>query len=131
VTAFFDTNVLVYAFANDDAKRARAQQILAVGGVISVQVLNEFANVLSGKQRQDWPRIEAALVVVEAWFRSIRPLTLDTHRAALAFARDDGIGIYDALIVAAALEAECVTLFSEDMQHGRRFGDLEVVNPFL
>ena len=131
MTAFLDTNVLVYAFANDDAKRPRAQQILAVGGVISVQVLNEFANVLRRKQRQDWPRIEAALAVVEAWFRSIPPLTLDTHRAAFALARDHGVAFYDALIVAAALEAGCDTLYSEDLQHSRRFGELQVVNPFL
>jgi predicted nucleic acid-binding protein len=116
LTASFDTNILVYAFANDDAKRERAQQTLAIGGVISVQVLNEFVNVLRRKQRQEWPRIEAALVVVEKWFGSIRPLTLDTHRSAFTLARDDGIGIYDALIVAAALEGGCDTLFSDDCQ---------------
>jgi predicted nucleic acid-binding protein len=130
LTASFDTNVLVYAFANNDAKRERAQQTLAIGGVISVQVLNEFVNVLRRKQRQEWSRIEAALVVVEKWFGSIRPLTLDTHRSAFVLARDDGIGIYDALIVAAALEGGCDTLFSEDMQHGRSFGGLTIVNPF-
>jgi predicted nucleic acid-binding protein len=130
LTASFDTNVLVYAFANNDAKRERAQETLAIGGVISVQVLNEFVNVLRRKRREEWPQIEAALAVVEKWFGSVRPLTLDTHRLALVLARDDGIGIYDALIVAAALEGGCDTLFSEDMQHGRVFGGLKIVNPF-
>ena len=130
MTAFFDTNVLVYAFANDEAKRRRAQQILAAGGVISVQVINEFANVLRKKQRQEWPQIEAALAVVENWFEVVRPLTIDTHRSALALARDHRFSFYDALIVAAAVEAGCVELYSEDLQQGRRFGDLSIVDPF-
>ncbi|HXW19827.1 MAG TPA: PIN domain-containing protein [Roseiarcus sp.] len=129
--AFFDTNVLLYAFANDEAKRERAQQTLAMGGVISVQVVNEFVSVLRKKQRHEWPRIEAALAVVENWFRTIPPLTLDTHHAALALARDHGLAFYDALIVAAAREAGCDALYSEDLQCDRRFGDLVVVNPFL
>ena len=131
MTAFFDTNILVYAFATDEPKRDIAQEVLAAGGVISVQVVNEFANVLRKKQRQEWPRIEAALVVVERWFEMIRPLTIETHRTALLFARFAGIGIYDALIVAAAMEAGCDRLYSEDLQHGRRFGDCVVVNPFV
>ena len=131
MTAFFDTNILVYAFATDERKRAIAQDVLASGGVISVQVVNEFANVLRKKQRLDWPSIEGALAVVERRFGTIRPLTLETHRAALPFARFAGIGIYDALIVAAAIEAGCDRLLSEDLQHGRRFGDLVVQNPFL
>jgi predicted nucleic acid-binding protein len=98
--------------------------------VISVQVVNEFANVLHKKQRQEWPRIEAALTVVERWFEAIRPLTLETHRMALPFVRVAGIGIYDALIVAAAIEAGCDRLYSEDLQHGRSFGDCVIVNPF-
>ncbi len=105
--------------------------MLASGGVISVQVVNEFANVLRKKQRQQWPAIEAALGVVERWFEPIRPLTLDTHRAALAFARDDGVGFYDALIIASAVAAGCDRVYSEDFQHGRRFGDCMIVNPFL
>ena len=101
------------------------------GGVISVQVLNELANVLRTKQREQWPRFEAALIVVERWFETTLPVTLGMRRAALALARDHGLGIYDALIIAAALEADCDTLYSEDLQHGRRFGDCVIVDPFL
>lgn len=131
MTAFFDTNVLVYAFATGEPKRDIAQGVLASGGVISVQVLNEFANVLHKKQRQEWPRIEAALSVVGRWFEPIRPLTIETHRTALPFARYAGIAFYDALILAAAIEAGCDRLYSEDLQHGRKFGDCVIVNPFL
>ena len=130
MTAFFDTNILVYAFASREPKRDTAQGVLALGGVISVQVVNEFAFVLRKKQRQEWPRIEAALTVVERWLETIRPLTLDTHRAALPLARDGGIGFYDALIVAAAIEAGCDRIYSEDLQDGQKFGDCLVVNPF-
>ena len=130
MSAFFDKNVLIYAFSNDESKRETAQETLASGGVISVQVLNEFANVLRTKQRQAWPRIEAALNVAERWFETTLPLTQDTHRAARVLARDHGIAFNDALIVAAALEADCDTLYSEDLQHGRRFRDCVVVNPF-
>ena len=131
MSAFFDTNVLVYALANNESKREAAQAVLARGGVISVQVLNELANVLRTKQREQWPRIEAALIVVERGFETTLPVTLGMHRAALALARDHGLGIYDALIIAAALEADCDTLYSEDLQHGRRFGDCVIVDPFL
>ena len=59
------------------------------------------------------------------------PLTAVTHETALELARDHGLAFYDALIVAAAIEAGCDTLFSEDMQHGRVIGGLTIVNPFL
>ncbi len=65
------------------------------------------------------------------WFETIRPVTLETHRTALPFARFAGIGIYDALIVAAAIESGCDQLYSEGLQHGRSFGDCVVVNPFI
>jgi predicted nucleic acid-binding protein len=130
VSAFFDSNVLVYAYSTDP-RRDRALNTIADGGIISVQVLNEFTNVLHRKQKQDWPVIEAALSSIFFRFPDIRPLTAATHAAALALARDHHLQFYDALIVAAALEAGCDTLFSEDMQHGRSFSGLTIVNPFL
>ena len=59
------------------------------------------------------------------------PITFEIHAAAVVLAREHGLSIYDALIVAAALEAGCDTLFSEDMQHQRAFGAMRIVNPFL
>jgi predicted nucleic acid-binding protein len=130
VSPFFDSNVLVYAYSTDP-RRDRALKTIADGGVVSVQVLNEFTNVLRRKQMQDWPVIEAALSSIFFRFPDVRPLTAATHTAALALARDHHLQFYDALIVAAALEAGCDTLFTEDMQHGRKFGSLDIVNPFL
>ena len=130
MSPFFDTNVLVYAFL-DVEKRGRALETLTQGGVISAQVLNEFTHVAHRKRRRSWPEIEVALTVIRDWFRDITPITSATHAAAFALARDHSLAFYDALILAAAIEAGCETLYSEDFQHGRRFGDLTVVNPFL
>ncbi len=130
MTRFFDTNILVYAFL-DIAKRQRAIEVLSEGGLISVQVLNEFTNVARNKRKRTWPEIEAALDVIRSRFPKIVLLTVEVHAAAVRLARDHGLSIYDALIVAAALEAGCDTLFSEDLQHQRSFGPLRIVNPFV
>jgi predicted nucleic acid-binding protein len=130
VSAFFDTNILVYAYSTDP-KRARAQALVAEGGIISAQVLNEFTSVLRTKQKQDWPIIEAAIRSVRFQFNDILPLTVDTHEAAIALARAHGFSFYDALIAAAAIEANCDILYSEDFQHGRTVGGLTIRNPFI
>ena len=126
---FFDTNVLVYAFL-DVEKRARALEALADGGIISVQVLNEFTNVAIKKRGRSWPEVEAALAVIRARFPEVTPLTADLHAQAVAIARDEQISFYDALIVAAASAAGCAILCSEDLQTGRKFGAMTVENPF-
>lgn len=128
--AFFDTNVLVY-IATSDAKKQLAADCLRRGGIASVQVLNEFVHVARRKLRHDWPQIEFALGQFRDSLDDIVPVTLNTHTAALPIARNHSIAFYDALVVAAAIEAGCDTLFSEDMQHGRIIGGLAIVNPFL
>lgn len=130
MSAFFDSNILIYAYSTD-IRRALALTTIAGGGVISAQVLNEFTNVLRKKQKQDWPVIEAAVQSIRFRFPDIVPLTSDTHAAALVLARDHGLAFYDALIIASAIEAGCDTLYSEDMQHGRSIGGLAIVNLFL
>lgn len=130
MTPFFDTNILVYAFL-DVAKREAALNLIASGGVISAQVLNEFTNVARRKRERDWPEIERAVSVIRTRFGDVVPLTADIHASAIALARDHRLSFYDALIVAAAQEAGCDTLYTEDMQHGRKFGGLVIVNPFV
>ncbi len=129
MTAFFDTNIIVYAFSTD-AKRDRAIETIAPGGRISAQVLNEFTSVLRHKQRQSWTVIEAAIRTVTTQFGNVLPLTAETHASAMTLARDHNLSFYDALIVASALEAGCDTLYSEDLQEGRNFSGLTIVNPF-
>ena len=128
--AFFDTNVLVYS-ATSDPKQQQAADCLRRGGIASVQVLNEFVHVARRKLRHDWPQIEFALALFRASLDEIISVTMKTHTDAVALARDHGLAFYDALIVAAAIESGCDTLYSEDMQHGRAFGGLTIVNPFL
>lgn len=128
---FLDTNILVYAALSDDPRRPTAERLLAAGGTISVQVLNEFANVARGKLKWPWPDIEAMLALVRGRSAQVRDISVSTHEGALALARDHGLSIYDTLIVVSAIEAGCDTLYTEDMQHGRTIGDLAIVNPFL
>jgi predicted nucleic acid-binding protein len=130
VKAFFDTNILVYT-ATSDARKQRAVDCLSRGGVVSVQVLNEFVHVARRKLRHDWPQVELALGLFRATLDDVLPVTLNTHAGAVSLAREHGMSFYDALIVAAAIEGGCDTLFSEVMQHGRSIGGLAIVNPFL
>jgi len=130
VSAFFDTNILVYA-QQTDAKGDRARELFAAGGKLSVQVLNEFTAVSRRKQRRDWREIAEAVADVLTTVDPPLALTLDLHNSARALAQDHGLSFYDALIVSAAIEAGCDTLFSEDMQHGRSIGGLAIVNPFV
>ena len=130
MSAFFDTNILVYA-QQADGKADRARALLAGGGKISVQVLNEFSAVSRRKQQRDWSEIAEAISDVLAVVDPPLALTLDLHRAARTLAEDSRLSFYDALIVAAAIEAGCDTLYTEDMQHGRKFGGLTIVNPFI
>jgi predicted nucleic acid-binding protein len=127
---FFDTNVLIYVASTDAAKAARAQQLIGEGGMISVQVLNEIANVARRKMALTWAETRDFLALI----RDLLPaqaLTVEVHAAGLVLAERYGLSIYDAMIVAAALDADCDTLWSEDMQDGLEIdGRLRVVNPF-
>src|SRR5690606_6001742 len=129
VRAFLDTNVLIYA-QGEGAKSEIARDALLAGGVISVQVLNEFTAVLQRKFHLEWDAIAEAVADVRAVLNPVRPIGVETHAAALELARERGFSFYDALIVAAAIEAGCDLLLTEDLQHEQRVGGLTVVNPF-
>jgi predicted nucleic acid-binding protein len=127
---FFDTNVVLYLLSADTAKADRAEELLAVGGTISVQVLNEFAAVATRKLRMSWIEIREVLAQVRA-VCAVEPMTIETHERALRIAERYGLSIYDALIVSAALLANCKTLHSEDMQDGQVVErQLTIQNPF-
>jgi predicted nucleic acid-binding protein len=129
--SFFDTNVLLYLASGDDAKAERAEQLLASGGTISVQVLNEIANVASRKMRFSWERTHRLLAQIRLLLPAIVPMTLEMHVVGLRLAERYNLSIYDGMIAASALGANCDTLWSEDMHDGlvmdRR---LTVLNPF-
>ena len=111
MTAFLDTNVLIYAQGGEDKGEVARQTILA-GGVISVQVLNEFAAVLRRKFGFEWDVIADAVADVRAALDPVRPIDVATHVEALSIARLHGFSLYDSLIVASALEAGCDRLLT-------------------
>jgi predicted nucleic acid-binding protein len=128
--AFFDTNVLIYAVAQDDPRSARAEELLASGGVLSVQILNEFVCVARRKILMSWSEVTEALDAFQVLCPSPLPITIEMHQAALKIAEKHGYNIYDALVVAAALEAGCATLYSEDFRDGLTMEQLTIRNPF-
>lgn len=129
MTAFFDTDILVYAVTTDP-KREVAARTLEGGGIASVQVLNEFVHVSRRKLRHDWSAIEMALTQFPILLSSVLPLDVERHDEARRLARDHGLSFCDALIVAAALSGGCTVLSSENLQAGRRCGPLTIVDPF-
>lgn len=127
---FFDTNVVLYLLSADTAKADRAEALLALGGTISVQVLNEFVAVASRKLRMSLMEIREVLTQIRA-VCTVEPITVETHERALRIADRYGMSIYDALIVSAALLAGCETLHSVDMQDGQVIDrKLTIRNPF-
>lgn len=128
--SFFDTNVLVYLASGDAAKANRAEAIVAAGGSISVQVLNELANVARRKMQMSWDETHALLGTLRGLL-TVHPVTVETHETGLRIAERYGLSIYDSMIAASALDAGCDTLWSEDMQHGMKLDEgLRISNPF-
>ena len=128
---FLDTNILIYAFSSDDRRGGIAQQLLAEGGVTGIQPLNEFASVARRKLGMSWREIRQALTAVHTLCPSPVPITLELHKEAVRMAERYGYSIFDSLILAAALTANCGTLYSEDMNHGQVIEGLTIRNPFL
>lgn len=128
---FFDTNVLVYMVGQRDERSERAEALVANGGVISVQVLNELVAVSRYKLGMSWEEVREAVDAVRALCPSPVPLTVETHESGLRIAATYGYRIYDALIAAAALQARCAVLYSEDLQDGQLIDRRLVIrNPF-
>lgn len=132
--AFFDTNVVVYAYdRNAGLKRDRAKALIEANVragtmVLSTQVMLESYNTL---QRAALLKREAALAIVEALAdEHVVTTDADLVLRAIRLAQRHQLSHWDGLIVQAALDAGCAALYSEDMQAGMRFGDLEIVNPF-
>jgi predicted nucleic acid-binding protein len=135
VSTFFDTNVLVYAFdRTEGVKHARAEALLVQhvqqrSIVISTQVLQETFSVLTRKKHFDPADVLETLEV----FRRERvvPANTDSVLRGLALSHQHRLSVGDALIVQAAIDARCTVLLTEDLQSGMRFGELEVLDPFL
>ena len=135
---FLDTNILVYSLDPVDPRKELIAQKLVTRavtsglGVISYQVVQEFVNVAL----RQFQATMSTLELERYFFRVLLPMMRISSSAplfleGLRLQARDKLNWYDALIVAAALERDCKVLYTEDMQHGRRFGELVVENPFL
>ena len=128
--SFFDTNVLVYLASGDVSEADRAEATIAGGGSISVQVLNELANVARWKMQMSWDETHAFLDMLRGLLM-VHPITDEIHETGLRISERYGLSIYDSMIAASALDAGCDTLWSEDMQHGMTLnGQLRIADPF-
>jgi predicted nucleic acid-binding protein len=128
---FLDTNILVYAFGYADPRKPIAEDLLLLGGTVSVQVLNEFASVARKKYQMSWDSIKRSIEQTRVCCPEPRTITLSTHWAALRLCEQYRVGIYDGLILASALEGGCDFLYTEDLQHSQTIEGLRIVNPFL
>ena len=127
---FLDSNVALYLLSSDAAKADRAEGLLAEGGVISVQVLNEVANVTRRKLTMSWSETNDVLDAIRA-VCTTEPLTVETHDTGRRISERYGLSVYDSMIAATALLAECEVLYSEDMHDGLVIdARLRIVNPF-
>ena len=127
---FLDSNVMIYAYFKQDEKKQRVSKLLiAQNAIISTQVLQELTNTLHRKMRVDYsivrPILQECIDNCE-----LKTNTSDTVFLALDIAERYGFSFYDSLIVAAALESKCTTLYSEDMHHNQHIGNLTIQNPF-
>ncbi|MCK9541785.1 MAG: PIN domain-containing protein [Novosphingobium sp.] len=128
--SFLDTNTLIYLASGDDRKADRVESLLSDGTTVSVQVLNEIANVARRKLNWSWADTNGFLSMVKGLVE-VLPLTIETHETGIDLSERYGFSVYDGQIVGAALLAECDTLWSEDMQDGLLVADrLRIRNPF-
>lgn len=127
---FLDTNILIYLLIGEAGKADRALKLLEARPTISVQVLNEIAMVAHRKINLPWLFLRDFLYRVRSE-ADVVPVTEMVHARGLAIAERHQLRIYDAMIVGAALEAGCETLWSEDMHDGLVIeGSLRIKNPF-
>jgi predicted nucleic acid-binding protein len=134
---FLDTNILVYAIDPEEPiKHATAKHLVNWGfqsglAVISYQVVQEWFNFSLNRAKQKLSNREAAVLFHRVWGPLWKVNSSSVLiESALSLRQDFNFSWYDSLIVAAALEANCRTLYSEDLQHGLRIGDLTIQNPF-
>ena len=128
--SFLDSNIVVYLASGDLRKADRAQELVAEGGTISVQVLNEIANISRRKMGLSWAETRNFLLMIRGLLK-VEPITIEIHDVGISLAERYQLSVYDSMIVSAALSAECDTLLSEDLQDGLLInGRLRVLNPF-
>jgi predicted nucleic acid-binding protein len=128
---FIDTNIVIYSLGQKSAKASLAAPLFAQRPTISTQVLSETANVALKKLALPVADTSKLLAMLEATCQ-VEMITPVTIQRGLYIVARYGFSWFDSLIIAAALDAECATLYTEDLQHGQIIeGKLTVINPFI
>ena len=128
--SFFDTSVLLYLLSGDAVKADRIETLLAARGVISVQVVNEFAVVAIRKLKIPLHEVREILDTIRA-VCAVEPITVDAHDRALAVFERYKFSFYDSILIATALISGAKILYSENLQHRQVIDNqLRVTNPF-
>ncbi len=128
---FLDSNVVLYLLSADQRKADIASKLLRSRCVVSVQVLNECANVCKKRSAMSTSMIASFTSDLEALCEVVDITSADHHKALTLMDRFS-IAFYDAVICASAIRAECSVLYSEDMQDGLRIDKLiRIKNPFV
>jgi predicted nucleic acid-binding protein len=127
--AFIDTNVLLYLNDVGSDKSTAATNLIALGGCISVQVLNEYCAVARRRGKQSWQSLGKACDDFGELL-TVCDLTWEGQVLARSYAARFGYSIYDSNILASAKLAGCDVVWSEDMQHGQEIDGLRILNPF-
>jgi predicted nucleic acid-binding protein len=131
---FLDSNVLIYAYYDREKdKQAISRELISNNKtIISTQVLQEMSNVLNRKFNADYDTIKPLLLECISNCGKVHINTQSTALLACDIAKRYSYSYYDSLIISAALEANCDTLYSEDMQNGQVIEKvLRIVNPFV
>lgn len=136
---FFDTNILVYAFNSRDSEKEKsqtAQELLLKALsednlILSVQVLGELHVTLTQKGKPPLSQSDSKKIIDKICVAEIMELTKKMVLSALELQIRHKLSYWDALIIATAQSARCNRMFSEDLQHGQKFGELQILNPFI
>ncbi|MDZ4844311.1 MAG: PIN domain-containing protein [Chitinophagales bacterium] len=132
---FIDTNILVYSIYGDARQKEKVNVALTDAGgqlVLSMQVLKEFTNVCLKKRLHKTVDELTGNILKTAQTFSVSEITVHTLTEAISIHQQYGFSFYDSLIIATALEQECKTLYSQDLQHGQTIKrKLKIVNPFV
>jgi predicted nucleic acid-binding protein len=136
VPSFVDTNILVYAEDRDAKEKHAVSRDLVVqlwntrDGVLSVQVLQEFYVTVTRKLKRPLTSSKALEIVEEYLTWTVVENTGHLLTEAIVLQQKAQLSFWDAMVVRAAIEANCKYLYSEDVNVDRRYGSLIVVNPF-
>jgi predicted nucleic acid-binding protein len=126
-----DSNILIYNHSLDyENKRLIARDFFKENPIVSSQVISEYLNVM---KRNFKMQKQELMHLCSLWLEkcSIQPVVLSTIKLAQNLVGRYDFQIFDGIIIAAALEANCDILYSEDMQHGQIIeNSLKIINPF-